>query len=111
MQPLFEVQAAVEQPATSAGGEGALADSIATQMAATDPSTGIFITAMFVLAVVGLVVLTGGVAYLAYADWKDKRELEELQKQAAPPKVEKKPAPAEATLGAAKGFGKKASSK
>ncbi|GJP42770.1 hypothetical protein CLOM_g2304 [Closterium sp. NIES-68] len=43
-----------------------------------DTVTNGVISVLFVVAVVGLTVLTGGVGYLAYTDWQDKREMEKL---------------------------------
>ncbi|CAI5477751.1 unnamed protein product [Closterium sp. Yama58-4] len=51
---------------------------VLTAAGSGEPVTNGIISLLFGIAVVGLVVLTGGVAYLAYTDWQDKREMEKL---------------------------------
>ncbi|CAI5523455.1 unnamed protein product [Closterium sp. Naga37s-1] len=51
---------------------------VLTAAGSGEPVTNSVISLLFGIAVVGLVVLTGGVGYLAYTDWQDKREIEKL---------------------------------
>ncbi|CAI7809398.1 unnamed protein product [Closterium sp. NIES-54] len=51
---------------------------VLTAAGSGEPVTNSVISLLFGIAVVGLVVLTGGVGYLAYTDWQDKREMEKL---------------------------------
>lgn len=79
--------------------------------ASGDTVTNGVISVLFVIAVVGLLVLTGGMGYLAYTEWQDKKENEKL---AAAEAAVKKPATSELRAAARsppratpKGFGKK----
>ena len=90
-----------------------LADEVAASGAVADGSdVGISTTVsvLFVVATVGLVVLTGGVIYLALTEYLEKRQLQEEQKkvEAAKPKKEKsakQTVKAAARAGGPKGFG------
>lgn len=87
-----------------------LADEIAA--GAVDPSdVGISTTVstLFVLATIGLTVLTGGVIYLGVTEFLEKRALQEEQKKIEEAKPKKQPAKksakAKVPAGGAKGFG------
>lgn len=60
------------------------ADSIPVD--SSDALVNIAISVLLTSAFVGLVVLTGGIIYLAYTDWRDKRSLEaEIKSQVSTP--------------------------
>lgn len=69
------------------------------------------VSTLFVIATIGLVVLTSGVIYLGLSDFLEKRALQEEQKkveqQEKPKKSSKQSVKAPARVGGPKGFGKR----
>lgn len=68
------------------------------------------VSVLFVVATIGLVVLTGGVIYLGLSEFLEKRALQEEQKKVAesspkPKKTAKQAVKAAARVGGPKGFG------
>lgn len=100
---------AVAASLMSAG--ASLADEVAASAVdGSDAGISTTVSVLFVVATVGLVVLTGGVIYLGLTEFLEKRALQEEQKkvEAAKPKKEKpakQAVKAAARAGGPKGFG------
>lgn len=87
-----------------------LAEEAAVVADPSDVGISTTVSTLFVVATIGLVVLTSGVIYLALSDFLDKRALQEEQKKVAqqqekPKKSSKQAVKAAARVGGPKGFG------
>eukprot|EP00850_Spirogloea_muscicola_P013872 SM000096S24901 [mRNA] locus=s96:502494:503669:+ [translate_table: standard] len=88
-----------------AGGTGEI---VPPGTAATVDATGVLIQIGLLTAFVGLIVLTGGVAYLSYKDWQEKQEAKKFMEKEATSVRGSDGSPADkADRSSPKGFGKK----
>lgn len=61
-------------PVTSTQASAAFADDeVVTAVIPSDPTQDLIVSIVFVIAILLLLVLTGGVVYLSYMDWNDRR--------------------------------------